>query len=339
MRKLFLSLGAVMFCALGVLAQTPYDNFAPEQSVKSMIELSDMQFKVTNTDPNSEIRSIEFDKNTHSVNLLNDNGNVFKSIQLNSDDKKFTTMDPLAEKYYSISPYAYCANNPINAVDFNGDSITITQRTGILSFLGIGKKQTVTYENGKLYNKDGSTYTGKVNGFLAKAVGGLNDLRNTTEGNSIVSELQSSSNIFDIQKGSKNEFEDSNRGRAVSNLIVPGSSKGSGGIIRWNPNSTSGGLDVNGGRERASYIGLGHEMAHASDANKGVLDFRVHDGLAVAEWDAVYRENLIRGQVGVPARSYYAIDISTGIPVGVGPNLFKDYLYKQLIKAIQPTIP
>lgn len=30
------------------------------------------------------------------------------------------TIDPLAEKYYYISPYAYCANNPVNCVDFNG---------------------------------------------------------------------------------------------------------------------------------------------------------------------------------------------------------------------------
>ncbi len=33
---------------------------------------------------------------------------------------RFTTMDPLAEKYYSISPYAYCANNPANAIDTDG---------------------------------------------------------------------------------------------------------------------------------------------------------------------------------------------------------------------------
>ena len=29
-------------------------------------------------------------------------------------------MDPLCEKYYSISPYAYCAGNPVNLVDPNG---------------------------------------------------------------------------------------------------------------------------------------------------------------------------------------------------------------------------
>ena len=30
------------------------------------------------------------------------------------------TIDPLAEKYYYISPYAYCANNPVNAIDTDG---------------------------------------------------------------------------------------------------------------------------------------------------------------------------------------------------------------------------
>ncbi|WP_233582272.1 RHS repeat-associated core domain-containing protein [Prevotella sp. OH937_COT-195] len=30
---------------------------------------------------------------------------------------RFTTMDPLAEKYYSTSPYAYCVNNPMRFVD------------------------------------------------------------------------------------------------------------------------------------------------------------------------------------------------------------------------------
>ena len=33
---------------------------------------------------------------------------------------RFTTMDPLAEKFYSISPYAYCAGNPVMFVDPDG---------------------------------------------------------------------------------------------------------------------------------------------------------------------------------------------------------------------------
>ena len=45
------------------------------------------------------------------------------------------SQDPMAEKYYSISPYAYCAGNPVNLVDFDGmDWYTITQ-TGEFHFI------------------------------------------------------------------------------------------------------------------------------------------------------------------------------------------------------------
>lgn len=33
---------------------------------------------------------------------------------------RFTTMDPMAEKYYNVSPYAYCGNNPILRIDDDG---------------------------------------------------------------------------------------------------------------------------------------------------------------------------------------------------------------------------
>jgi len=34
--------------------------------------------------------------------------------------QRFTSVDPLAELYYSVSPYAYCLGNPIKYVDNNG---------------------------------------------------------------------------------------------------------------------------------------------------------------------------------------------------------------------------
>ena len=38
---------------------------------------------------------------------------------------RFTTMDPMAEKYYSISPYAYCLGNPVCYIDEHGDSCIV----------------------------------------------------------------------------------------------------------------------------------------------------------------------------------------------------------------------
>ena len=36
-----------------------------------------------------------------------------------------TTQDPLSEKYYSTSPYLWCAGNPMKYVDENGDSVAV----------------------------------------------------------------------------------------------------------------------------------------------------------------------------------------------------------------------
>ena len=33
---------------------------------------------------------------------------------------RWHNIDPMAEKYYSISPYAYCSSNPVNAIDYQG---------------------------------------------------------------------------------------------------------------------------------------------------------------------------------------------------------------------------
>ena len=42
-----------------------------------------------------------------------------------------TTMDPLAEKYYSTSPYAWCGNNPIRNIDTDGRKVVFVKDVSI----------------------------------------------------------------------------------------------------------------------------------------------------------------------------------------------------------------
>ena len=51
----------------------------------------------------------------HGLNLYD-----YGARQYDGAGVRFTTMDPLSEKYYNISPYAYCAGNPVVYVDEKG---------------------------------------------------------------------------------------------------------------------------------------------------------------------------------------------------------------------------
>ena len=45
--------------------------------------------------------------------------------QYNSLVGRWDRMDPLCEKYYSVSPYAYCANNPVLCIDEKGEEVKV----------------------------------------------------------------------------------------------------------------------------------------------------------------------------------------------------------------------
>ena len=256
---------------------------------------------------------------------------------------RWHSVDRFAEKYVSLTPYHYAANNPIYYIDVNGDSLWITHNTG---FLGLGGKQTVLYENGNLYNKDGSAYTGKVKGFLSKSVNALNTISGTKEGGNMVGELQSSANNFTLVKGDS-KFSASSATKAYANQIQTDPAQagtfqalqnagvnlagGSGGTISWNPSGatlpTLNGSGVNGTTD------LAHEMFHGLDANRGLLDNRVDQGIERSEWQAVYRENMLRSQLGNTLRTHYikTVDANGAFIGGSGTRM--------LTPANQPMLP
>jgi len=95
---------------------------------------------------------------------------------------RFTTPDPLAEKYYSISPYAYVANNPMRYVDYLGDSISVAGMQGLDRILGTNYAGSMTSD---LQSQTGLTYSVSSTGDLnyAKDVNGNPIIATTTDAN------------------------------------------------------------------------------------------------------------------------------------------------------------
>ena len=66
---------------------------------------------------NHKYNGKEFDT-THGLNTYD-----YGARQYNSLVGRWDRIDPLCEKYYSVSPYAYCANNPVLLIDPNGEEV------------------------------------------------------------------------------------------------------------------------------------------------------------------------------------------------------------------------
>lgn len=82
-------------------------------------------FVIENFTANSPVARIEHAPRSGHVRLLDKHGKLLKEKWLKAGENGWPTQDRFAEKYYSISPYAYCAGNPIRYIDMNGDSINV----------------------------------------------------------------------------------------------------------------------------------------------------------------------------------------------------------------------
>ena len=89
-----------------------------ETTIASMVDKSS-RITVTVTSPNRWLFS-----GKESQSLLNASIPLldFGARMYNPAIARWTAADPLSEKYYGISPYVYCANNPILFTDIAGNS-------------------------------------------------------------------------------------------------------------------------------------------------------------------------------------------------------------------------
>jgi RHS repeat-associated protein len=124
----------------------------------------------------------------------------------------WTTIDPMADKYGSMSPYSYCAGNPVNMVDFDGRIPRIyIQRKGlghVFVTTGEGNNTTVyTYGRyGALYKFFGSITSGSLTPF---GEGVLGILKGKDAANYLESVLNKDNfDVFEFVNGDDSQIND-----------------------------------------------------------------------------------------------------------------------------------
>jgi len=163
----------------------------------------------------------------------------------------FISADRYADKYPSMSPYAYCAWNPIKLIDPSGDTICYKFKNKMYYYI-----ETIEGKYSWL-DKDGNKYMGGEDVNFDKLTDALHKLQKGPAGKKLI----------------KNLFE----GGMVRIGLWRGANKSDaekGEWVYWNPDMTEEATSINedGSRTRPSFIGLAHELAHINEVWHGEND-------------------------------------------------------------------
>ena len=172
---------------------------------------------------------------------------------------RWMSPDPLKERYNSLSPFCYSADNPIALLDPDGKRIlvagsTFFQRTALAAL------QKLT--NDRLVLRKGE--------ILIVKLGGQNPDKTLQNGTNLVRTLNAKGEGAKTVIIDKSDYGNSAPAKSTDDAQVPG--KGSDTDVHWNPNNKEGGVDANGNRDRPPEIGLAHELFHAQDQAAGTVD-------------------------------------------------------------------
>jgi RHS repeat-associated protein len=158
---------------------------------------------------------------------------------------RWHVIDPLAEKYPNVSPYAYCANNPVLFIDPNGQEIWIYYNDAD------GNQHKLQYTQGMKYKGD--------NAFVSASIASLNQMNSTKIGGQVLGELVGSENQFNFT----NTFAKDKDGNEVKNALSFTKSENGGGEIH------SGALMGDKMQKGQKLESTAHELFHGYQYEKG----------------------------------------------------------------------
>ena len=222
----------------------------------------------------------------------------FGSRYYSSDLSIWLSVDPMAAKYPSQSPYVYCADNPIKLVDPNGEEIYV-EIDGV----------KYTYNGNGLVGKDGCEFIPKANSFGGRVLKDLNALKHSKSQliRGKMDDLITSKHSHTIKLASdETEF---NQTLDKANASTPG--EGSGTVTYYNPFSTKNNC-VDG--DRLSCAVLTHELlGHGWDKDQGMYDAnnKTSNGIRYEEINAINLQNIVLKEHNLQTRTAIGHDENT----------------------------
>lgn len=223
--------------------------------------------------------------------------------------------DPQASDYPNISPYTFCANNPVKYVDPDGRIIRVFDYVDNERINYEWRQYDGTWgfydKNNQLYNGN-NDYISNLSTALSELMGGGN------HGYDLVSTIAGSNNIVTVMSSDK----------SMTNV--------EGTMIGWNctgrrSNNEMEEVLTTNGMNASPKINLGHELGHIlyswnGGTRKKWFSVNTDKGdreISISEIFATHIENKLRAENNLPLRVYYTVD-SYGH--GYGPKLISTSL-------------
>ncbi len=236
---------------------------------------------------------------------------------------RFMTMDPMAEKYYSVSPYAYCGNNPVNRIDPTGMAVEHIEGgvryTGedahkLLAYL----RKTVLSVSNHVANFFGLNDNPKDTEARAKTSERLtNAQQNIDAANSFLSMIVPGASVAEVMAGVQNE-DASAIWAAAPLVLLDAASMGKGKAVKVLKPL---GLGSTG---RTAAKNLVEQMAMREIIENPQLGTRIMEGLKDSRWSGWTKmEYKIKTSEGVSAVVHYVAKWENGVLKAVDDFKFK----------------
>ncbi len=174
----------------------------------------------------------------------------------------FTKPDQMCEKYYWLSPYLYCANNPVNLIDPSGKIIEMPKESTV------GQTIDVLLNLQKITD-DKLTFSTQEDGSIRISIKSRGKGLKIT-GTDLVRRLTSSSKTLTI-----NVIDHGGNYQSSENPADASNGIGTNTGVYFNPDSNPDIMEVNPKThksyftKRPSFMGLTHELIHAERSMRG----------------------------------------------------------------------